>query len=61
VGLRDAQSLGRFRLGELLFLNVKAKIAYQVGAHPKYSGLSRIETEIRKDIAAGFNSFLFHI
>ena len=53
-------ALGRLRLGELLLLDVEAKIAHEICAHLEDGGFGRVKAKIRKDIAAGFGRLLLH-
>src|SRR6476646_3049897 len=58
--LRNAEALGCIRLGELVLLDIEAKIAHQVRPHLKHGGLGWIKAKVDKNIAAGLSHFLFH-
>ena len=60
AGLRNAEALGCIRLGELVLLDIEAKVAHQIRPHLEHGGLGRIKAKVDKNIAAGLGHFLFH-
>ena len=60
AGLCNAEALGCIRLGELVLLDVEAKVDHQIRPHLEHGGFGRIKAKVDKNIAAGLGQILFH-